>query len=104
MGKTIDFAIILKNGTDVSSRTFTVKYNPADLDVIDLCSMTSLNETAAGTIQGTGITILEYSAGTIRFKIDKQLGAGRNWSGIVNTVKFKSKKATGQTSIEYEKM
>ena len=104
MGKTVDFVIKLENATDISSHSFVVRYNPADLDVIDLCSMTSLNETAAGGIHGIGITILEYSAGVIRFKMDKPLEAGRNWSGIVNTVKFKSQKSTGQTSIEYEKM
>ena len=104
IGKTIDFVVKLENAIDISSHTFVVRYNPADLDVIDLCSMTYFNETASGAIQGTDITILEHTAGTIKFTFDKTLEADRNWSGIVNIIRFGSKKDTGQTNIEYLKI
>ncbi len=70
---------------------YTVTFNNAHLDVIDICGLTPEAETQSGVIQGTGITITEVSTGVIKFTVDKSVMSGTQWSGVLNGIRFKSK-------------
>ncbi|WP_147273227.1 S8 family serine peptidase [Anaerobacterium chartisolvens] len=99
--KTFNLVLKAANMRSLSDRTFTVKYIADDLDITDLCSMTWAKETAAGAITGTDITIQQYLPGTITFTVNKSIPSGKQWSGIVNAIRFKCKKSMGETKITY---
>ncbi|RCX07641.1 alpha-tubulin suppressor-like RCC1 family protein, partial [Anaerobacterium chartisolvens] len=99
--KTFNLVLKAANMRSLSDRTFTVTYIADDLDITDLCSMTWAKETAAGAITGTDITIQQYSPGTITFTVNKSIPSGKQWSGIVNAIRFKCRKSTGETKIIY---
>jgi hypothetical protein len=82
-----------------SQYTYTITYNPQDFEIIDLCGVTARIDLTTGNIIGTDIQVLQYTEGTIVFK---KLGSytGQAWTGLVNSIKFKSK-TDNQTQIIY---
>lgn len=103
INNTYNFVIYSKNITDYSQYTFTVIYDQEKLEVIDLCGITYGVENAPGTIDGTDITITNFSPGQIEFTFNKNISSGYARTGVVNIIKFKAK-ANGQTEIEYRKL
>lgn len=86
-GNAINLIIKLNNSTDFSGRTFTLTYNTNDIsNVTDLCKLTYSKELTAGNITGTGITITQVIPGIIKFTVNKSIGTGKSWSGIVNVI------------------
>ncbi len=95
-----DLILTASNIEDFSEATFTVTYNPGEIEVVDLCSKTEAKDLTTGEIEETNITITEYIPGKIRFTIDKALIPGRTWSGIVNEIRYKGR-TNGQINITY---
>ena len=79
---------------------FTVTYNAAQFDITDLCAFTQIKETTTGAIAGTAVNITQVSSGTIKFTINKTVDAGKTWSGVLNSIVFKSK-ISGQAEISF---
>ena len=91
-GKTFNLVLKLKNIEIITGRTFKITYDTSEIaGVTDLCSMTYEKEIAvtAEPIAGTGITIVQNDPGTIVFTVDKNIPAGKAWSGVVNIITFK---------------
>ena len=80
--------------------TFTITYNPQELDVVDLCGTTPRLDMTTGNIIGTDVQVIQFAPGTIVFKKITPVGLGQSWSGEVDSIKFKSK-ISGQSSITY---
>ncbi len=97
-----EFSLVFSadNIQDLDRYTFTITYDPGKLDVADLCSATSRLDTAVGNITGTDLEIIQSEAGTIVFRKAGNAQSYEVWSGIVNSIKFKSKFA-GQTNVTY---
>lgn len=76
---------------------FKENYDLSVFDVVDLCGAAFGEQTGVGIIPGTGITILEYSPGLIKFSIIKAIPNGMLWSGIINIVKLRAKAAITTT-------
>lgn len=100
--ETFDLAIGANNIEQITSKTFTVVFDPAQLQVIDLCSMTPEQDIDIGKIQGTDITITKYNIdeGIISFTIDLPETTAKAIDGAINTIKFKSK-INGDTTVKY---
>lgn len=98
--KDVDLGLTASDIIDFSKYTLTVKYNKDVLDVTDLCTFSSKIELTKGNIEGTGITIIEYSPGKIVFVVDKSIPPGESWTGVINSIKFKAK-VSGGTNITY---
>ncbi len=96
----IDLILTASNIEDISEATFTVTYNPGEIEVVDLCSETETKDLTTGAIEGTNITITENMPGTIKFTIDKANIPGRTWSGIVNEIRLKGR-TDGTINITY---
>lgn len=96
----VDIIFTASGINNLKSRTFTLSYNPQNLEVVDLCTLTGENDTSTGAISGTDITILEYSPGTIKMMINKGINENEIWSGVVNTIKFRAK-IGGKSGIKY---
>lgn len=93
-------ALSAANIQDLGEYTFTVKYDPEELDVTDLCGFTSRIDLGTGSITGTDIKIVQFEPGTIVFT---KAGYGQSfevWSGIVDSIKMKAKK-NGRMVITY---
>ncbi|TEB06805.1 Intracellular serine protease [Pelotomaculum schinkii] len=88
-GDTFNLAFSAKNMT-VTSHTFTVTYDPAQLQLLDPCGQTPTIETELGLVSGTNVTIVQNEPGTIVFSINNTVSSGKSWSGLVNTLKFKA--------------
>ena len=82
--------VTVNNIASFQNRTFTLTYDSAALEIVDLCAYTKTKELAAGEIAGTGITILDVSSGKITLKADKAVPSGKNWSGVINVLLFRA--------------
>ena len=88
------------NIKDFSQVSFTVVYNPSEVEVLDLCSTTTEVNLTTGYIIGTDITIASFIPGTIKFTVNKPIESDKTWAGVTNNIEFKGK-INGQTSITY---
>jgi len=57
--------------------------------------------TAVGGIDGTGITIMQVSAGAVKLAFHYDIPQGKKWSGVITVLKFQAA-ATGTTAINVE--
>jgi len=85
--------------TDPTNYTYTITYNPNELEMVDLCALTARIDQNIGNLIGTDIQIVQFTQGTIVFK---KLGnsTGQAWTGLVNSIKFKGK-IDGEAQITY---
>lgn len=99
-GNDVNLGLTASDIMDFSKYILTVSYNPDVLEVTDLSTLSPDIELDGGKIEGTGINITSFTPGYISFTVDKSILPGESWSGIINSIKFKSK-VTGGTSITY---
>ena len=99
-GNTLDLGLTATDVVDFGSYEMVVTYNPGVAEVADLSTLTGAAELTAGKIEGTGITIKEFSQGRIVFVVDKAVTPGEAWTGVINGIKFKARE-TGGTTITY---
>ena len=99
-GSTLDLGLTATDVVDFTSYEMVVTYNPGVVEVADLSTLTGAAELTAGKIEGTGITIKEFSQGRIVFVVDKAVTPGEAWTGVINGIKFKARE-TGGTTITY---
>jgi hypothetical protein len=98
--------IVIISGKNIDSfagKILNISYNPAHLELEDICASTydNSNNYTAGQIPNSGLTLLESTTtGSIKISVDKSIPANRNWSGIIDSIKFKSK-FSGLTTIYY---
>ena len=100
-GKVFDFAIKTANTETLENRTFTITYDPDELEPVDLCSLTQAAELTTGAVNGTNVTINGYSAidGRITFTVSKVIFNGMSRTGSVNVIRFKCIKTSGTSTI-----
>jgi hypothetical protein len=100
-GEEFNLVLTAVNIPDPDERTFKLKYDPSQLEVVDLSSLTPDIELDVGAIEGTNITITGVTTGEIDFTIAASVPYGQAFTGIVNTIKFKAK-ITGQAALTYD--
>jgi len=101
--ETTDMIFTASGIVDFTKHKFRITYLPADLDVLDLCTQTSKIDLAVGAVAGTNITITTFNttSGIIEFTVSNPSTLSKAWKGIVDIVKFKSKKV-GPINVTYE--
>lgn len=73
------------------SRSFTISYNPSELEVLDLCAQTYPKELAAGSVNSNlTIEAFDPQTGRIQLKINREVPAAFIYSGVINMVKFRA--------------
>lgn len=82
---TFNFVIVAPEKEGVSTRTIVVKYNSNEVEVVDLCAVTPEINIETGKIEGTNITVTEFSPGEIKYTISD---ADKT---VVNSIKFMAK-------------
>ncbi len=83
---------------DVSGRTFTVEYDPAELEVLDLCAFTQAAELSPGLLGDAGLEIMSFAPGLVEFTITRTMESGSIWSGVLNCIRFRAL-IDGETSV-----
>jgi hypothetical protein len=97
--QTFDLSLYGYNVQDFSELTYVVKYNPAEIEVVDLYNFTPRTDTnASGKITGSNLEVI-YTPGTIIYKVNQNIVPGTSWSGEVAGITFKAK-IDGQASID----
>jgi uncharacterized repeat protein (TIGR02543 family) len=91
----------VENESSFTGATYTITYDSTKLQISDLCTFTYAKETTAGTITGTGITIISVSPGTITLAVDKTIPSGSKWSGVLDIFEFKAL-TTGSTIVSIQ--
>lgn len=99
-GQEYNIAFTGSNIANLDKNGYLIEYNPDELDVLDLCSLTKLRELSIGNITGTNIQIIEFTKGRIVFSVNKYIPEGSQWNGILDIVKFKALKAQTQSVIK----
>lgn len=97
---TFNLILSASNLDDPGRYTFTITYNANELEVLDLCGTTSRIDLSTGNIIGTDIRIVQFTPGTIVLSKTSTEPTGQGWSGVVDSIKFKSK-IDGQSSVVY---
>ncbi|HEY9060072.1 MAG TPA: hypothetical protein VIO64_06155 [Pseudobacteroides sp.] len=99
VGKIFNIVLSAGNLKDVDICTFKLIYDPAKLEVLDLCADTLDKELATGDIADTGVKVVEFNpnTGVVRYTVTKSANDGAAWTGALNSVKFRSKSATPST-------
>ena len=97
---TYNVIVVGKNITNLSTKVFSLDYDPLKLEVVDLCSLTHAIEIEDGNITGTDIEITEFDSesGLIKFKLNKTF-EGKQWTGVVNGIRFRALASSGVTTI-----
>jgi hypothetical protein len=85
---------------DLRDYTFTVSYNSDELEAIDLCGITPKIDDVASNITGTDIQVIQFEPGTIVFRKSGTAQSYQAWSGIVNSIRFKSR-VNGKKEVTY---
>jgi len=86
--ETCNITLTASKITSFTGRTFTLTYDPAVLQLADLCAFTYEQELAVGPIGGADLTVTNVSPGEIVFEVDKVIPQGKTWSGLINIFKF----------------
>lgn len=84
-----------------AGKIYALKYNPADIKIIDLAAQTLEKDTQPGVIPFTGIEIISHSQGVLRFKADKDHHTDKVWTGPLTIIKIMPL-TTGSTMIGFE--
>lgn len=99
-GKTVDLGLTAQDIVDFSQYTLVVVYDPKAMSVVDLSALTNKLELQTGKIEGTDITITEFTPGKITFTTNKAITLGESWTGIINSIRFKAS-VSGGSAITY---
>lgn len=98
-GRSFDLSLLAFNVQDFSEMTYVVKYDPTQVEVLDLYQFTPKADLmASGEIPGSNLEVT-YSSGKITYKIKRNIVPGTSWSGELATITFKSK-INGQAAID----
>ena len=89
-----NFVIVVPQKEEISERTIVVTFNPEELEVFDLCALTPQPETETGFIEGTNISVVEFSPGKIVYKISN---ANKT---VIQIIKFLSS-MNGHSKVTY---
>ncbi len=89
-----NFVVVAPKKEGVKTRKITVTYNPDELEVMDLCTITPQTETEAGKVENTNITIDEFVSGKIVYSVKN---ADKT---VVNSIKFLAK-TNEHTKVRY---
>jgi hypothetical protein len=68
-------------------------YNPDEVEIVDLSSLTAKIDVTTGNIVGTDIEIIQNQPGILQFKKLTSVPQGQAYSGVINSVRFKLKTA-----------
>ena len=104
MGKVFNFTLAADGIQDFRRHVYSVSYNPNQIAIVDLCASTPLVDLNIGAIPGTNISVPYYDAdtGLVRIIVSSQLGANQEWSGAINSIRFKSIAQSGTAIISYQ--
>jgi hypothetical protein len=97
-GKQYDISIAASDITSFSGMTVTMQYDPARMQLSDLCAFTKAKELSAGAIPGIGVTVSQVSNGAIVLTVSKSIPSGNVWSGVINTISLKALQS-GNTAV-----
>lgn len=78
------------NVASFEGETFTLTYNPDELQLLDFAAQTGNGSTAPGLVINTPLTIVSHSSGEIVFQFAKSIPADYAWSGVMSLLKFKA--------------
>jgi chitodextrinase len=76
---------------DFEKYTFTITYNPDEIEIVDIASQTARPDISIGNIGGTDIEVIQNTPGTLQFKKKSTLPIGQSYSGIINSIRLKFK-------------
>ncbi len=93
--ESFNFVVVAPKKADLNLRTITVKYNPDELEVLDIYAATPGADLAEGKIQGTDFTVTQFIPGKIVLTVENATKT------TMNIIKFKAK-ANLNTNISYE--
>ena len=87
--------------SNLNNKTFSLSYDPAEMQLLDFAAHIGSNRTTNGLIPGTPITIISHTNGEVVFSYNKAVPGGYEWTGVLTIVKFKAIK-NGVTRLRSE--
>ncbi|WP_243182912.1 fibronectin type III domain-containing protein [Anaerosolibacter carboniphilus] len=100
IGEEKNLVIAASNITSFKGYTFTLTYNPDEIEIVDLSSLTAKKDENTGNIVGTDIEVIQNQPGILQFKKLTNIPAGQAYTGVINSIRFKLK-TTNEVTITY---
>lgn len=100
IGEEKDLVVTAANIENFNGYIFTLTYNPDELEIVDLSSLTAKKDENVGNIVGTDIEVIQNQPGILQFKKKTTIPQGQAYSGVVNSIRFKLK-TTNEVVITY---
>lgn len=100
MDEVISLVLSASQINNIDKLRIMVTYNKNELELIDACGLTPEIELSAGLIDDTGIRIAQIESGRLVLVVNRSEASGKTWSGIINSIIFRSK-IDGQSTITY---
>ncbi len=84
--------LISVSASDVTSftgMTVTISYEATILQLLNIASQVKGACMSAGEINGTDITVVAVSPGSVTLSLDKDIPQGKSWAGVITVLRFK---------------
>ena len=89
---------VVANAATLENVYFSLVFDSEEFEIYDVCDYTLLIENGTGLISGGNVRVLEK---TDDFCIFKSTRTTSNWSGTVNSIKLKSKRAGAKATTRF---
>ena len=100
-GEEYSVALIANGIQDFNGVKFVISYNPEELEMVDLCEETAVEDILEnGKISDTYITIESNGGGRIVLTINNSIEPGKVCNGAIDTLKLRSK-IDGQVNVSF---
>ncbi|MBB6214106.1 hypothetical protein HNQ80_000175 [Anaerosolibacter carboniphilus] len=100
VGEERDLVVTASNITNFQGHVFTLTYNPDELEITDVSSLTAKKDENSGNIIGTDIEVIQNQLGILQFKKHMIIPQGQAYTGVINSIRFKLK-TTNEVIITY---
>ena len=100
IGEEKDLILNAVNIKNWNNYTFTLNYNPEEMEIVDICSQTSRKDLSLGNIIGTDIVVTQNIPGTLQFRKISNIPIGQTYNGIINSIRILYKTDI-ETTITY---
>ena len=85
-GKIYNLSLNVQKATDIGAKSFTISYNPQELQLVDVAAQTTANDLSIGAVPNTDLTIVSHSNGVLVLQVNRQAAAA--YTGVVSVLRF----------------
>lgn len=100
-GEEFDIFLSTSGNKSINGKTHTITYDPTKFQLVDLCSLTEVEETTACIIDKIGLEFTSVTSGEIRFTVTDNSPMNTKLNALINAIRFKPLTSVSAEEIKY---